>query len=99
MAAAKLNRSDMVEKLSEKSEVSRSGVKAVLKALEELGHETIQDGVIFSIPGLVDISVKYREARIGRNPSSGESIDVKAKYVPRVSLSKPLKDAAEVINN
>ena len=45
MAAAKLNRSDMVEKLSEKSEVSRSGVKAVLKALEELGHETIQDGL------------------------------------------------------
>jgi len=45
--------------------------------------------------GFGTFSVKNRKARIGRNPRTGEELDIKAKKVPAFSAGKGLKDAVE----
>lgn len=46
-----------------------------------------------TLPGIGKLSVKHKEARTGRNPSSGEAIEIAAKNAPHFSAAKALKDA------
>jgi DNA-binding protein HU-beta len=56
------------------------------------GEQEVADGKRLSLPGLGTFKLNYRAARKGRNPASGEEIDIRALYVPSFSASKTFKD-------
>lgn len=58
---------------------------AIEAALKETGE--------VSIPGIGKLTVENKPARKGRNPKTGEAIDIPAKRVPKFSAAKALKDA------
>ena len=52
------------------------------------------EGAEVTLPGIGKLSVKQSPARIGRNPATGESINIPARNKPHFSAAKALKDAA-----
>ena len=70
--------------------------KAVVAFLDELGEiaikETKKNGV-FVLPGIGRLVKVQRKARMGRNPATGQPLQIKAKTVVKFRVSKSVKDA------
>lgn len=76
--------------------VSKVSIKWMLEVQAEVVAREMQkgEGAEVTLPGIGKISVKQSPARIGRNPATGESINIPAKNKPQFSAAKALKDAA-----
>jgi len=96
-----LSKSEILNALSESTELSRKEVDGVLTALETLIEDNLTKGSgIFNLPGLMKIYVhekKATEEREGRNPATGEPITIKAKPASKVVKVRPLKKLKEMI--
>lgn len=86
---------EFVKTVAKKAGVSERVAKEVLNAETEVIKETLAEGDRVQIAGLGTFTVSQRDARMGRNPKSGESITIPAKKVPKFSASKTLKEAVE----
>ncbi len=73
--------------------ISKSSIKLVLEAQGDVIQAELHEGGEAVLPGIGKLSVKTRPARKGRNPSTGEEMDIPAKNVPHFSAAKTLKDA------
>jgi DNA-binding protein HU-beta len=73
--------------------LSKADVAAVLASLTEVSTDELAAGNEVTLNGLGKLSVKGRAAREGRNPATGETIQIEAKKVPHFSATKALKDA------
>lgn len=73
--------------------VSKIVIEAVLASLANVVTDAVANGEEVTLPGIGKLSVAERAARKGRNPSTGEEMDIPAKTVPHFSAAKALKDA------
>ena len=88
-----MTKSETLQALAEKLGKTRKEVSEMLDAVVELAyHETKKSGE-FTIPGLGKLHKKARAARMGRNPATGEQIQIAAKTVVKFRLAKAAKDA------
>lgn len=96
-----LSKSEILNSLSETTELSRKEVNAVLEALEALIEDNLTKGSgVFNMPGLMKIYVHEKKAtpeREGRNPATGDPIVIKAKPASKVVKVRPLKKLKEMI--
>ncbi len=67
--------------------------RAIFDELLSLAEREMQTNGEFSIPGMVKLVKQNRQARMGRNPATGESIQIPAKTVVKARIAKQLKDA------
>lgn len=72
---------------------SKASIKFVLDAQADIAQLELKKGGEVTLPGLGKLSVKSRAARTGRNPATGEEMQIAAKNVPHFSAAKALKDA------
>lgn len=86
-----MTKTETLRELSERSGVDRKQVGAVLEELAKLSYEQARDG--FTIPGLGKLVLVDRKARMGRNPATGEQIQIPAKRVLKFRIAKQAKDA------
>ncbi len=86
-----MTKTETVRELSERSGVDRKQVGSVLEELANLSYEQARDG--FTIPGLGKLVLVDRKARMGRNPATGEQIQIPAKRVLKFRIAKQAKDA------
>lgn len=86
-----MTKTETVRELSERSGVDRKQVGSVLEELAKLSYEQARDG--FTIPGLGKLVLVDRKARMGRNPATGEAIQIPAKRVLKFRIAKQAKDA------
>ncbi|MBI2983120.1 MAG: HU family DNA-binding protein [Chloroflexi bacterium] len=86
-----MTKTESVRELSERSGVDRKQVGSVLEELAKLSYEQARDG--FTIPGLGKLVLVDRKARMGRNPATGEQIQIPAKRVLKFRIAKQAKDA------
>ncbi len=86
-----MTKTETVRELSERSGVDRKQVNTVLEELAKLSYEQARDG--FTIPGLGKLVLVDRKARMGRNPATGEQIQIPAKRVLKFRIAKQAKDA------
>jgi DNA-binding protein HU-beta len=78
----------------EDSSVPKSHVRAFLEELADLAAKECKGPAHkFPIPGIGRAVLAHRKARAGRNPATGETIQIKAKTVVRLRPSKAFKDA------
>jgi len=89
--AKPLTKSQIITKLSEATELTKADVKNVLEELAGLAYKEAKKG--FTVPGLGKLVVVQRKARKGRNPATGETIQIKAKKVLKFRIAKAAKDA------
>lgn len=73
------------------SEISKKEAVAVIDALASLAYKEAKNK--FTVPGLGKIVLRNTKARMGRNPKTGEPIQIKAKRVVRFRVAKAAKDA------
>jgi len=87
-----MKKDDFVKQIAEKAQVTLSEVEDVLAAQASVVQEAVNEGDV-TIPGLVKLSPAVRAARKGRNPKTGEEIQIAEKKVVKVKVLKPLADA------
>ena len=95
MADKSLNRTELVAAVAAESGQSQASVNTVLDALFNTLAKSVGDGVKVTIPGWIAVERTHRAARAGRNPSTGEAIQIKAGYGVKVSAGRKLKAAAK----
>ena len=88
-----LNKGDVVNKLVEATEISKGTVEKVLNSLLETLTKTLADGSSATFIGFGTFSIKERAARAGKNPQTGETIEIKECKVPSFKAGKTLRDA------
>jgi DNA-binding protein HU-beta len=88
-----MTKSQIVAHLAEKTEIPKKTVAAVLEELVTLATKEAKSGGQFVVPGLGKAVKANRKARVGRNPQTGEAINIPAKTVVKFRLAKAFKDA------
>lgn len=76
--------------------VSKTSIKFVLDTAAAVSQTALKAGDEVTLPGLGKLTVKQKAARTGRNPATGEEIDIPAKNAPHFSAAKALKDAVNI---
>jgi len=92
MALPKLTQVELVDELAESTGWSKSDVRAFLTALGEVIKSCVQDGLRVQVAGIL-VEPKLRKAqkkRMGRNPQTGEAVQIPAKPATVVLKAKPV---------
>jgi DNA-binding protein HU-beta len=88
---AKMTKSQALSKLAEKTGVSKKAAGQFVDELVKLAYKEAKNS--FTIPGLGKLVLVDRKARMGRNPATGEAIQIPAKRVVKFRIAKAAKDA------
>ncbi len=88
-----MNKGELIEAVSGSSGLSRTDTAKAVDALLSTISSTLAGGGDVSLVGFGTFRVKARAARMGRNPRTGEAIQIKASNVPGFKAGKGLKDA------
>jgi DNA-binding protein HU-beta len=91
--ASGLTKTQLVRHLAEKLETNNKTAAAFLEQLTDVAVKETKKNGIFVIPGLGRLVKAHRKARLGRNPQTGEPIQIKAKTVVKFRVAKAAKDA------
>ncbi len=90
-----MNRSELVDAITERSGVGSRDVDATLKGLFEVVAGVVSKGDDkITIPGFISFEQTDRAARTGRNPQTGESLQVPASKAVKISAGSKLKAIA-----
>src|SRR5436853_6142605 len=91
--ASGLTKTQLVRHLAEKNELNNKQAAAFLEHLADTAIKETKKSGVFVVPGLGRLVKAHRKARIGRNPQTGEPIQIKAKTAVQVRVAKPAQDA------
>ncbi|MDG1661756.1 MAG: HU family DNA-binding protein [Pseudomonadales bacterium] len=88
-----MNKSELIDAIALSADISKAAAGRALDATLDTIGETLREGDPISLVGFGVFQVKDRAARAGRNPQTGETIQIKACRVPGFKAGKALKDA------
>ena len=88
---AKMTKSQIIAGVADGAEISKKQAKEAIETLVNMAYANAADG--FTIPGLGKLVKVDRKARMGRNPATGETIQIPAKTVLKFRIAKAAKDA------
>ena len=86
-----LSKAQLASLIAEKNALTKKQALEILDHIATLAYKHAKDS--FSLPGIGKLVLKNRAARIGRNPKTGEVIQIKAKKVVKFRVAKSAKDA------
>lgn len=89
------NKAELVERVADKTNLTKKEVTATVDALFEAIQEALQNGEKVQVIGFGNFEVRDRAARKGRNPQTGEETQIEATKVPAFKPGKALKDAVK----
>lgn len=90
-----MNKQELVDFVVEGTGLTKAASKQAVEATLEGMEKGLQDGGKVNIAGFGTFSVKKQKARNGRNPQTGEPIEIPAKNVVKFTPGKNLRDAIE----
>lgn len=90
-----MNKTEFVGEVAENLGVTKKEAAPKVEAVFNVIVETLTKGESIKIPGVGTFEVRERAARKGRNPQSGEEIDIPATKAPAFKAAKALKDAVK----
>lgn len=88
-----MNKTDLINSVSEKAEVTKKDAEKMINAVFASIEEALAADEKVQLVGFGTFEVKERAARVGRNPQTGETINIAATKVPTFKAGKGLKDA------
>jgi len=88
-----VNKAELISVMAEKSGMTKKDSEKALNAFVESVEEALVKGDKVQLVGFGTFEVRERSARKGRNPQTGEEIDIPAASVPAFKAGKALKDS------
>ena len=88
-----MNKTQLVEKIAESADLSKASAGRALDAFTDAVRDTLQSGDDVALVGFGTFSVRTRAARTGRNPKTGEEIQIAEAKVPSFRAGKALKES------
>ena len=88
-----MSQSEVINHFAEKFDLKRAQVKELFEELSNLASSEVKDNGEFVLPGLGKLVLSERKAREGRNPQTGETIQIPAKTTLKFRLGKGIKDS------
>lgn len=88
-----MNKSELVDLIATRADISKSSAGEALEAVLDGITGSLASGNSVTLVGFGTYSVSHRKAREGRNPRTGETIQIKASNVAKFKAGKALKDA------
>lgn len=88
-----MNKSELIDMIADESDVSKAAASRALDAMISGVTQSLLKGDQVTLVGFGTFSVRDRAPRTGRNPQTGESIQIKAAKVPVFKAGKAFKDA------
>ena len=89
--AIALSKSQIAATIAEKNQITKKQAVEIMEHIAELAYKNAKNS--FTLPGLGKLVLVNRKARIGRNPATGEQINIPAKKVVKFRVAKAAKDA------
>ena len=87
-----MTRTELIEALANETNTERKDAKAFLDGLTVVIERVIREGGEVPLKGLGKFKVQNRKARMGRNPLTGDPVQIPAKTVVKFTVAKTLKD-------
>ncbi len=88
-----MNKAELIDAVAESADLSKASAGRSVDAAIAAITNALKKGDNVTLVGFGTFSVRNRAARIGRNPRTGEEIQIKASKVPGFKAGKALKDA------
>ena len=89
----RMSQSEVINHFAEKFGMKRAQVKELFEEMANLAASEVKENGEFVLPGFGKIVLSERKAREGRNPQTGETIQIPAKTTLKFRLSKGMKDS------
>lgn len=87
-----MNKSDLIKAIAEDAGITQTTASAALDATTSIISQELADGGEVQLIGFGTFKTSERSARTGRNPKTGEAIEIAAKTVPTFTAGKTFKD-------
>jgi DNA-binding protein HU-beta len=88
-----MNKSELIEAVADRAEMSKADATRATDAMLDVLSDALKMGDQVTLVGFGTFLVRERAARTGRNPQTGETIEIKASRTPAFKAGKALKDA------
>lgn len=88
-----MNKNDLISAVADTSGLSKNDASSAVEGVFEAIQKTLADGDEVRLVGFGTFSVAKRKASTGRNPRTGEPMEIKASNQPKFKAGKGLKDA------
>ncbi len=88
-----MNKAEFIDAVASKGDMSKADATSAVDAVLDSVTAALKDGEQITLVGFGTFLVRKREARTGRNPRTGEPLQIKASNVPSFKAGKALKDA------
>lgn len=90
-----MNKSELIEAIAHGSGVTKADASRVLDTFMNTVTDVLRSGDQVVLPGFGSFSTGNRSARMGRNPQTGKTIEIKASRVAKFKAGKSLKEAVQ----
>ncbi|EPY0565408.1 integration host factor subunit beta [Proteus mirabilis] len=92
-----MTKSELIERLAGlQSHLSAKTVEEAVKEMLDHMADTLADGERIEVRGFGSFSLHYRAPRMGRNPKTGDKVELEGKYVPHFKPGKELRDRVNI---
>ena len=88
-----MTKSDLIDKVATEAKIPRAAAERALNSFTASITDVLKQGGKITLPGFGTFLTSNRSARKGRNPRTGEEIDIPAVRIPKFKAGKGLKDA------
>jgi DNA-binding protein HU-beta len=88
-----VNKAEMIDEIAQAAEISKSAAERAIDALVGAVKTSLKKGDDVTLVGFGTFYASARAARTGRNPRTGEALQIAASRVPKFRAGKALKDA------
>ncbi|WP_430748635.1 HU family DNA-binding protein [Bacillus cereus] len=90
-----MNKTELIKNVAQNAEISQKEATVVVQTVVELITNTLAAGEKVQLIGFGTFEVRERAARTGRNPQTGEEMQIAASKVPAFKAGKELKEAVK----
>ena len=88
-----INKKDLIEVIAkEQDQLPYRDIELSVKTIIKSMVKSLRKGERIEIRGFGSFSLRYRKSRVGRNPKSGQSVNIEERYVPHFKPGKNLKE-------
>jgi DNA-binding protein HU-beta len=87
-----MNKAQLIEKLAQNAKITKVQSESFLDSIIEIIQEAVSEGQEVKLVGFGTFSSMKRKSRLGRNPKTGQPVDIPGLQVPRFKPGKEFKD-------
>ena len=93
-----MTKSELIDSLAIHSALTKAKAEMVVNCIFDAMTDALKRGEGIEIRGFGSLSLHFRPPRVGRNPKTGEQVEVPAKYVPHFKPGNELKNRVDYAN-